>query len=651
MPHTEDHRAFLASVSDGLSGQEALQGSRVRLRMGVYANASKDLDMERRFDRAKMAANTLRNSYDQSVAHYDNQLRESELYAEQLLEDFRQALDERQFTVYYQPKFDIRPEIPVLTSAEALVRWNHPRLGFISPGVFIPLFEENGLIQQLDNYVWNRAAEQIRDWKERYGITIPVSVNVSRVDMYDPGLLSGFKDLIERNGIDSKDLYLEITESAYTQDSGQIIDTVNKLRELGFKVEMDDFGTGYSSLNMISTLPIDALKLDMKFIRSAFTGRKDTRMLEVILDIADYLSVPVVAEGVETEEQLLALRAMGCDIVQGYYFSKPVPPVEYEEFIKKRLSQGASDDLLSSAVKRRRERTNVSYMRIARALSSGYESIYYVDMANAHYVEFSARGNYEDLQIQESGVDFFADTSANISRVVYAEDQNRLLNIMKKEELKARLDQEESVSCTYRLVIKDRPVYYNMKVVYASGTDHQHIVIGVSNVEAVIEQGLACGAAGASDTRDALTGVKNRWAFEKAEDEISARMASGDAGEFALVICDINELKTVNDTRGHKAGDRYIQEASRIICNTFKHSPVYRIGGDEFAVLLRGQDYSVRTDLLAELEKNNSGPYPELDHILAYGMAEYAPGSDSSADDIFERADAQMYNYKRLNKR
>ena len=148
---------------------------------------------------------------------------------------------------------------------------------------------------------------------------------MSRIDMSDPHLIDTFEGIIKENGLSTKDILLEITESAYTKDSDQIIETVNNLRDLGFKVEMDDFGTGYSSLNMISVLPIDVLKLDMQFIRSAFTQQKDTKMLEIIIDIADYLSVPVIAEGVETEEQMLALKQLGCDLIQGYYFPNRFP--------------------------------------------------------------------------------------------------------------------------------------------------------------------------------------------------------------------------------------------------------------------------------------------------------------------------------------
>lgn len=334
-PHSEEHRTMLANLLEGVVLEESAK-NRVRLRMGVYPEADKNIDVERRFDRAKMASDTVRGSVTRTVGYYDATLHERELYAEQLIEDFPAAIREKQFLVYYQPKFDIRPDTPFLTGAEALVRWQHPELGMISPGVFIPLFEENGLIQQLDSYVWREAACQIRQWKENLGYTVPVSVNVSRVDLFDPALTESLVEITDSCGLNRSELHLEVTESAYTQNSGRIIEVVEQLRNLGFQIEMDDFGSGYSSLNMLSTLPIDILKLDMQFIRNAFSEGGKTHLLELIISIADYLAVPVIAEGVETEAQLDQLRTMGCTIVQGYFFSRPVPPSEFEAFILQR---------------------------------------------------------------------------------------------------------------------------------------------------------------------------------------------------------------------------------------------------------------------------------------------------------------------------
>ena len=328
-PHRSDYEEILERVS-----LEAGENYHVRVRMGVYSGVDRDIDIERRFDRAKQAADMVKNSFSGAVGIYDNSMHEREMFAEQLLEDFHKAIREKQFTVHYQPKFDIRSDEPVLNSAEALVRWHHPELGMVSPGVFIPLFEENGLIRELDSYVWREAAGQIREWKEKLGRVIPVSVNVSRVDLYDPQLLETLEGIAEESGLGAGELLLEITESAYTENSAQIIEVVSDLRSRGFHIEMDDFGTGYSSLNMITTLPIDALKLDMQFIRTAFRERKDTRLLEAVIGLAQSLGLPTIAEGVETAEQMFTLKTMGCDIVQGYYFSKPLPAEEFEAFVR-----------------------------------------------------------------------------------------------------------------------------------------------------------------------------------------------------------------------------------------------------------------------------------------------------------------------------
>ena len=209
----------------------------------------------------------------------------------------------------------------------------------VSPAKFIPLFEENGLVQKLDHYVWKETAEQVRRWKEQFGIVVPVSVNVSRLDIYDPELENELLDIVHSNGLETSDILLEITESAYTDNSEQIIQKVEQLRADGFRIEMDDFGSGYSSLNMLTALPIDALKLDMRFVRNICTSEKALKMVELVIEIAEFLNVPVISEGVETVEQYQLLKNIGCDMIQGYYFSRPVPPEEFNQLIEKELAQ------------------------------------------------------------------------------------------------------------------------------------------------------------------------------------------------------------------------------------------------------------------------------------------------------------------------
>ena len=201
--------------------------------------------------------------------------------------------------------------------------------------MFIPLFEENGNIRDLDRYVWNETAKQIKMWKDKFNITLPVSVNVSRVDMFDASVAKTIYDIVKANKIDAKDLYLEITESAYNNETDQIIGIINELKDMGFRIEIDDFGSGYSSLNTLATLPFDILKLDMKFVKDMFKNDKTLKMIGIVSDIAKYLNVKLVAEGVETKEQLDKLKELKYDIIQGYYFSKPVSSIEFEQFFNK----------------------------------------------------------------------------------------------------------------------------------------------------------------------------------------------------------------------------------------------------------------------------------------------------------------------------
>lgn len=308
----------------------------VHLRMGVEYWIE-GIDPVQMFDRARTACNMVRGDYQNPLMIYDEGMRLRELRNQRLLNDLRAAVEEKQFTVFYQPKYDIQCVPPRLRSAEALIRWKHPELGMISPGDFIPLFESNGLISVVDGFVWQEAAAQVSEWKKKYDFELPVSVNLSRSDVFDTTLVERLIKLVNGNGLEYRDIKLEVTESAYTDNAKKLLDAVGKLREIGFEVEMDDFGSGYSSLNMLSSMPVDVLKMDMKFVRNIESSETDRRLVKLILDIAKYLEVPVVAEGVETEGQLGILRDAGCDLVQGYYFSRPLPAEEFEKLIQKEI--------------------------------------------------------------------------------------------------------------------------------------------------------------------------------------------------------------------------------------------------------------------------------------------------------------------------
>ncbi|MBR4514193.1 MAG: EAL domain-containing protein [Lachnospiraceae bacterium] len=329
--HLDDYEPLRRHIIDGLA--DLTDTHKIRVRFGVYLNVDRDMEFEQRFVRAKRASDSIKGDYSKRIAVYDTEAHNEALLSQKLISDVQTAIKNNELIVYYQPKYAIDGETPVLKSAEALIRWNHPEFGMLPPSRFVPLFEQNGLIQLLDHFVWKEAARQIKEWKGRLGKTVPVSVNVSRMDIYDDRLEERLVSLVEDNGLESGELLLEITESAYSENPEQLIEAVDKLRKRAFFVEMDDFGSGYSSLNMLSVLPVDALKLDMQFVRNMHKDEKSLRLIELIMGIADYLSVPVIAEGVEEKEQLDLLKKVGCSIVQGYYFSKPVAPDEFEKFL------------------------------------------------------------------------------------------------------------------------------------------------------------------------------------------------------------------------------------------------------------------------------------------------------------------------------
>ena len=338
--HREDYQGLYERLQGRINALAPTAG--IRLRMGVMPWQA-DMETVQMFDRARTACGMARNNLREHLIVYDSKMQEREQYEQRLLNDLQRALNGYEFEVHYQPQYDIQSEPPKPVGAEALVRWNHSELGMIPPNEFIPLFERHGKIGELDRFVWNEAARHVARWRDLYGITFPVSVNLSRVDVFDPELESSLDQLMAYNGLSQDLLRLEVTESAYTGNAGQVIRVVESLRRKGYIVEMDDFGTGYSSLNMLSAMPVDVLKMDRAFVQRISEREKDAHLVALILGLAKDLKVPVVAEGIETEEQLEMLRKLGCRLVQGFYFSRPLPPDEFEETVIRKMTDAGAE--------------------------------------------------------------------------------------------------------------------------------------------------------------------------------------------------------------------------------------------------------------------------------------------------------------------
>lgn len=306
----------------------------IYLHAGIYEITDIRVPIDLMCDRAGMALHTIKGNYVKRYAYYDEELRENMLEEQELATQMEIALEERQFYINLQPIYDVNTNLPV--SAEALVRWNHPKKGFISPSVFVPLFEKNGFITKLDMFVWEEVCRTLADFKARGVKTIPVSINVSRINFYNPDLCSILEKLIDKYGLTTADIKLEITESAYTDNSNQLLSAMEVLQDKGFLILMDDFGSGYSSLNMLKNVPVDILKIDMMFIRSLETSDRASSILAYVIRMAKALNMDIVAEGVETENQRKFLLDCGCDCIQGYYYSRPLSVKDFEDLMTSR---------------------------------------------------------------------------------------------------------------------------------------------------------------------------------------------------------------------------------------------------------------------------------------------------------------------------
>ena len=288
----------------------------------------KNIDIEQEYNNACAARATFGTSEDSGVAYFDEKLVEEQKWIDMVQEKQQQALDNEEFMVYYQPKYD--PKTNELRGAEALIRWQSPDYGFVSPGRIIPIFEKNGFITEIDHYMIQHVAKDQKAWLDKGFKCVPVSVNVSRAHFIESDLAEQIRDMIDKVGTPHNLIEIELTESAFFDDKNAMISTIEKLKSYGFSVSMDDFGSGYSSLNSLKDMPLDVLKLDAEFFRGENSGERGEIVVTEAIKLAKSLNMRTVAEGVEIKEQVDFLAEQGCDMIQGYYFAKPMPKDEYE---------------------------------------------------------------------------------------------------------------------------------------------------------------------------------------------------------------------------------------------------------------------------------------------------------------------------------
>ncbi|WP_026509503.1 putative bifunctional diguanylate cyclase/phosphodiesterase [Butyrivibrio sp. LC3010] len=299
---------------------------------GVYPVTDRKMNPQLMCDRAKFAMNAIRYEYDKHEKVFDNTLNHAFEMQAYMLHNCDKAINDKSFIPYFQPIYDAKTK--KICSAEALVRWKDKNYGLISPGDFIPLFERNGFINKLDIYIWETVCMQIAEWRKEGILVPPVSVNISRRDLQMENLYEIILDLIKKYHLSPNDLKLEITESAFVAENQKFFNTVDLLKEVGFRILMDDFGSGYSSFNTFKNAHVDILKADMKFMDGIGSSEKGKVVINTIVEMTKKLDMPIVVEGVETEEQYEYLKAIGCEMIQGFFFSRPVPAETFKTLIE-----------------------------------------------------------------------------------------------------------------------------------------------------------------------------------------------------------------------------------------------------------------------------------------------------------------------------
>lgn len=430
---------------------------------GIYVIEDKELPIEIMLDRAKLAAKTIKGQYLNNYAFYTDDIGDALEEEQQIVNEMAHALETEQFAVYFQPKYNVKSRLPV--GAEALVRWEHPEKGMISPGKFIPIFEKNGFITKLDYFVWNRVCFMLRGWLDEGEKPNPVSVNVSRVNLFNPNIVPIICDLVDSYEVPRELLQLELTESAYADATLAMKDKVQKLREEGFQVLMDDFGSGYSSLNVLKDIEVDVLKIDMRFFETSEIGGRGENIVASVVRMAKWLDIPTIAEGVEKEEQVEFLKNIGCEYVQGYYFAKPMPAYAYNSIACasngfEKLNKKAFDTNQIFAMDAEMENFVSDSTQAIAIYEYDQETLEILRVNNAYYELMG----YDDRYIR-----------ANNLLDVLEEKTKKVI----KDSLDEAVQTKGTVGCEYEKVLSSgKRVWLHLKLKYINSIEGRNIIIG-----------------------------------------------------------------------------------------------------------------------------------------------------------------------------
>nr|WP_081794750.1 EAL domain-containing protein [[Eubacterium] cellulosolvens] len=887
------------------------------LRVGIYSYEDEKISISGACDRAKIACDTGRKCYESKVYLFNDEMMTAIENRQYIVENFERALKEGWIEVFYQPV--VRTANGKVCAEEALARWKDPEKGILAPDSFIPALEEANRIYKLDLYVVDAMLKKMKEQADNSLYLVPQSVNLSRLDFYACDILDEIRRRVDDAGIQRDRLVIEITESVIASDINYMTKEIRRFKELGFQVWMDDYGSGYSSPVILQDIPFDLIKIDRLFVNRIGESEKSRIILAEIIKMAMALGMDTIAEGVETEEQVNFLKGIGCTMLQGFYYCKPIrmseilernrrktnigfenpmesgyysklgrvnlydlsilraedatlnnyfdtwPMVmlEYKDdwikvirynkelqdftrtnfpgtygkmefyvpdylgkpgvyslnaliqcakdgktaIIDDRTADGKTVQMLVWKVARNpvthvsavmavvlsmedgtEEQAGLTYNYIARTLAQDFVYLYFVDMDTDHYTEYQADGLNRDMTLERHGLHFFADSYATAKVIIHKDDQEEFFRSFNREAIEKNLRDTGSFTIIYRNLVDGKAVYVSMKITRIRSKGN-YILIGINNIDAQMKTKVALeqireerlifqrmtalsgdfvalynidpvtdeyfrfslldvpdpvgnqaigkdfyekirkimdqiahdddkadffarfrketvlgeirekgkfitkhfriffkgeityvqmkatmvnekdkdkiimGIINVDDEvrrqkayiqtlsameneafTDELTGVKRKHAYIDLEAELNKEILKGTCPEFAIAVFDINGLKEINDTYGHLVGDQYIIDGSKLICRTFQHSPVYRIGGDEFAVIARGEDYRNIEKLMEEFTNTIEENRRNGDVVVAAGISKFS--NEKNVAEVFQTADQYMYRNK-----
>lgn len=502
------------------------------------------------------------------------------------LDDINQAFDNNEFCFYLQPKCNAKTG--AIVGAEALVRWNHPEYGLVSPGEFIPLLERESMVTRFDLFIWRSVCEMLSRWDGEGRNLVPVSVNVSMTDIEAIDVARVLGDLLDRFSIDARLLQVEITESAIAHNMDVVEETIRDLHARGIAVLMDDFGSAYSSLNMLKDINVDAIKLDMKFVDlNADNAAKGLKIIESVIDMAYQLRLSIIAEGAQTAEQVSKLRELGCMYIQGYYFYRPLTVGKMEDLLEHRPDDqhfwNISKDLMHRDY---RMSTNGRSM-----LESSSLSAHIFEILNKGVAELSRlnliTGEYRTIKRDPKLPDVYADDfhdycHALVSkRIIHPDDAGEFLKHTRLSDLRDQLFSKKKSEFTYfrsEVEAKTSVIAFGMLVPpdCSEANPWAVVLIGFDLSLDLIAKNMK-----EIYRQDSLTGLLNRNAYDSDVEQLR----SADIGAVVCVYADMIGLHEVNNHLGHKQGNRMLCEFADAARAFFGDDRLYRIGGDEFVII------------------------------------------------------------------